>query len=126
MTLYWQSYADRIDWVALVRGASTGFSVLVVGGLAAPIMSNLPLVGAPWLIITAVVAFVVAGSRIGHAVTPAVQGASTAVAAYLLCLPLVVLATRSLDLSQLGLTMLTAVLMGGLAGHLAGRRRSRS
>ena len=29
-------FSDRVDWVSLVRGASLAFSVLVIGGLAAP------------------------------------------------------------------------------------------
>ena len=50
-------FSDRVDWVSLVRGASLAFSVLVIGGLAAPLGARIPVVGPAWLIITAVVAF---------------------------------------------------------------------
>lgn len=117
-------FSDRVDWISLVRGASLAFSVLVIGGLAAPLGSQIPVIGPAWLIITAVVAFVLAGYRIGDAVDPRVHGAGAAVAGYLLVLPLVVLGTGGLDPLQLVLTTLTAVIMGGLAGHLAGRNRA--
>jgi hypothetical protein len=118
-------FSARVDWLHLVRGASAGFTVFVVGGLSAPMMSGLPLIGPAWLIITAVVAFMVAGYRIGDAPVPRVHGAGAALAGYLLVLPLVVVASQSLDVQQLALTVLTALLVGGLAGHLAGRSRTR-
>ena len=40
-------------------------------------------------------------------------------------LPLTVMATGTLDPRQFGLTLLTAIVMGALAGHLAGRNRDR-
>lgn len=123
--ILWDDFSARIDWVRLVRGASTGFTVLVIGGLAAPIMSLVPVIGPPWLIITAVVAFVVAAWRVGDALSPAVHGAAAAVAAYLLVLPLVAMATGGIDLAQLGLTTLTAVVVGALTGRYAGHRRER-
>lgn len=118
-------FSDRVDWVSLVRGASICFSVMVVGGLSAPLGSRIPVVGPAWLILTAVVAFVVAGYRIGDALDPRVQGAGAAVTGYLLVLPLTVMATGTLDPRQFGLTLLTAIVMGALAGHLAGRNRDR-
>ncbi|MDQ4117847.1 MAG: hypothetical protein M3235_12905 [Actinomycetota bacterium] len=121
----WDWFSDRVDWVSLVRGASVCFSVMVIGGLSAPLGSRIPVVGPAWLIITAVVAFVGAGYRVGDAVDPRVQGAGAAVAGYLLVLPLTVMATGTLDPQQLVLTLLTAVVMGALAGHLAGRSRDR-
>jgi hypothetical protein len=123
MVTVWDDFSARIDWMQLVRGASTGFTVLVLGGLAAPIMSRVPVVGAPWLIITAVVAFMVAGYRVGDATGPMTQGASTAVVAYVLVLPLVALASHSLDPRQVGLTLVTAVVAGAVSGRVAGRRR---
>ena len=121
----WDWLSDRVDWVSLVRGASLAFSVLVVGGLSAPLGSRVPVIGPAWLLVTAVLAFVLAGYRIGDALDPRVHGAGAAVVGYLLVLPLVVLGTGSLDVLQVALTLLTAVLMGGLAGHLAGRNRAR-
>lgn len=118
-------FSDRVDWISLVRGASLAFSVLVIGGLAAPLGSQIPVVGPAWLILTAVVAFVLAGYRIGDALDPRVHGAGAAVAGYALVLPLVVLGTGTLDPLQLVLTAATAVVMGAIAGHLAGRNRDR-
>jgi hypothetical protein len=118
-------FSDRVDWVSLVRGSSLAFSVLVIGGLAAPLGSRVPVIGPAWLIVTAICAFVLAGYRIGDAVDPRVHGAGAAVVGYVLVLPLVVLGTGGLDPAQLVLTLLTAVIMGGLAGHLAGRNRDR-
>lgn len=118
-------FSDRVDWASLARGASICFSVLVVGGLSAPLGSRIPVVGPAWLIATAVLAFVVAGYQIGAAPDPRVHGAGTAVIGYLLVLPLTVMATGALDPLQLVLTLLTAVVMGALAGHLAGRTRDR-
>lgn len=123
MTL-WDRYTDGIDWASLAKGASSGFSVLVVGGLAAPLTSGIPLIGPPWLIITAMLAFMVAGWRIGDATAPAVHGASAAVASYLLVLPLVTLANRGIDLQQLALTTVAAIAAGAVAGTVAARRRS--
>lgn len=119
----WDDFAARVDWPGLARGASTGLTILVLGGLSAPLASRVPVIGPPWLIITAVVAFAVAAWRIGDALTPAVHGATAALVSYLLVLPLVVLGTGGLDVAQLGLTTVTALVVGGLVGVLAGRRR---
>lgn len=123
--IIWDDFSSRVDWMHLVKGASTGFTVLVVGGLSAPIMSRVPVIGVAWLIITAGVAFVVAGSRIGDALSPAVHGAATAMAAYLLALPLVVLASGTIDLQQVLLTSITSIVVGAIAGATAARLRTR-
>lgn len=117
--------ADRVDGVHLVRGGSLAFTVLVIGGLAAPLGAQIPLVGPLWLILTAVLAFVLAGYRIGDAADPRVHGAVAATVGYLLVAPLVVMTTGTLDFAQFGFTGLTAIVVGGLAGHLAGRNRVR-
>lgn len=115
--------ADRVDGVSLVRGGSLAFSVLVIGGLAAPLGAQIPVIGPLWLILTAVLAFVLAGYRIGEATDPRVHGAVAALVGYLLVVPLVTMATGTIDPRQVALTALTAIVMGGLAGHLAGRNR---
>ncbi|MBN9739298.1 MULTISPECIES: hypothetical protein [unclassified Pseudonocardia] len=116
--------ADRVDGINLVRGASLAFSVLVVGGLAAPLGSRIPVIGPLWLILVSLLAFVLAGYRIGSATDPKVHGAVTAVIGYLLVVPLVTMASGFLDVQQFVLTTLCAIVMGGLAGHLAGRNRT--
>lgn len=112
-----------LDWAEAARGASAGLSVLVIGGLVQPLVGTLaPPLGAVWLVLVAVAAFVVAGRRIGAAVTPFRQGAVCAVLAYLFVLPLVVYANQGLDLAQAAGTTATAVVVGGVVGRL--RRRS--
>jgi hypothetical protein len=115
-----------LDWVEVARGASAGLSVFVVGGLVQPIVGVLaPPLGAVWLIVVAVAAFVVAGRRIGTASAPLRQGALCAVLAYLFVLPLVVYANQGLDLAQACGTTATAAVVGALVGHLRGRAGAR-
>ncbi|MDT7704448.1 MAG: hypothetical protein QOG20_55 [Pseudonocardiales bacterium] len=116
-----------IDWAQTARGASTAFSILVVGGLAQPVVGTVaPPVGAVWLIIVAVLAFAVAGCRIGDAGLPIAHGAATAVFGYLFVLPLVVFAAHGIDAGQVVGTAAVAVVVGGAAGWLAGQARSRT
>lgn len=123
MNRLWEEFAVSVDWGYAARGASAALTILVIGGLSAPIGSRVPLVGPYWLVLTAVLAFAVAGSRIGDAPTPAVHGAVTALLGYLLVLPIVVLGAGELPLSQLALTALLALVVGAAAGALAGRAR---
>jgi len=51
--------------------------------------------------------------------------AAEAEASYLLVLPLVVIATRTLDITQLRVTSVTAVVIGGVTARLAARSRDR-
>ncbi|MEU7810992.1 hypothetical protein [Pseudonocardia sp. NPDC049154] len=116
-----------LDWAEAARGASSGLSVLVVGGLVQPLVGVLtPVLGAVWLIVVAVAAFGVAGRRIGTATAPYRQGAVCAVLAYLFVLPLVVYANQGLDVAQAAGTTVTAVVVGGLVGHLRGRSAVRA
>jgi hypothetical protein len=114
----------RVDWAEAARGASTGLSVLVIGGLTQPLVGMLlaPL-GAVWLIVVAVMAFAAAGRRIGGSSAPGYQGAAAAVLGYLFVLPLVAFVNRGLDAAQVGATLGVAVLVGGATGALSGRRR---
>lgn len=119
--------AAGLDWAEAARGASAGLSVLVVGGLVQPVVAVLaPPLGAVWLVVVAVVAFAVAGRRIGTASAPLRQGAVCAVLAYLFVLPLVVYANQGLDVAQAAGTTVTAVVVGGLVGHLRGRGAARA
>lgn len=103
----------------LARGAGRGFNVLLIGGLLAPLAGYLPVVGLVWLALVAVAAFSFAGLAIRDVPNPAIHGAMAAVGSYLLILPLVVMATRQLDLTQVLITSLTAVLVGAAVGRLA-------
>lgn len=114
----------KLDIPALARAVSTGFTILVVGGLAQPLVGALvPLVGSVWLAVVAVVAFGVAGWRIGDAPAPPFQGAMAAVISYLLVLPLVLIGTGGLDPVRVTLTLAVALGAGLIAGSLSARRR---
>ena len=121
-----QSAAVRpglVDVPNAVRGASTGFSVLLIGGLLAPMVTLASTVLATvWLTGVAVVAFAVAARRSRLAGAPAVHGAVAAVFAYVLVLPLLLPFEQSRDPLQISLTALTAVVVGaGVASLAAGR-----
>lgn len=116
---------NGIDGPVAVRAASTGFTVLLLGGLAAPIAAQvLGEVGRYWLLIVAVVAFITAGVRIGSASSPMQHGAVAAIGGYLLVLP-IVFVTGGLEITQVGTTLAAAVVVGGLSGYLRGRYAGR-
>lgn len=120
------SWTGLVDAPALVRGASTGFTVLVIGGLTAPLGARLmPVTGAVWLPLVAVVAFAVAGAKIGTAPRPPLHGAIAALAAYLLVLPLVFLGGGAYG-SQLAVTAAAALLIGAIAGAIRARMAART
>jgi len=120
-----------IDLIALVRGTAAAFTVLVIGGLVAPlIVTVLPLapeqervVYSWWVTAVAIGAFVLAGSRIGEATQPAVHGAVAALGAYLLVVPLILLVGTAPTITTMLLAVLVAVVVGGAAGLVTGRRR---
>lgn len=115
-------WVDLIDVTRCINGASTGFSVLVLGGLLSALVVHLaPVVGYVWLPLTAVVAFATAAARPGKAIKPSLHGAISALSAYLLVLPLVILAGSGNTL-QIVLTTLCALVVGGIAGHVCGNR----
>lgn len=115
--------AARIDVPNAVRGASTGFSILLVGGLLAPMLTLVStLATAMWLAAVAVLAFAVAGRRSQRAGIPALHGVFAAVLAYVLVLPLLLPFEQGRNLGQIAQTLLTAVLVGALAGTVSARR----
>jgi hypothetical protein len=119
-----------IDGPTAVRAASTGFTILLLGGLLTPIAARfLPVVGQFWLSIVAVVAFAVAGHRIGTARIAPLHGACAALGGYLIVLPLVLWTSgglAGLGLAQILWTAAAALFVGALAGFVAGRRRDAS
>jgi len=123
--------AYGVDLIALVRGASIAFAVLVAGGLVAPLVATaLPLSPAQepvaytwWLTAVALGAFVFAGTRIGEATQPIVHGGAAALTAYLLVVPLMLIAGTATTGAAVLFGALVAVVVGGLAGLVAGRRR---
>lgn len=118
--------AYGIDLIALVKGASTAFTVLVVGGLATPLIASLvPMAGAVavWAVLVSAAGFILAGGRIGEATQPALHGAAAALAAYLLVLPLIALFGTALVWWHVLVTALVAAAVGAAAGAVCGRRR---
>lgn len=116
--------AATLDPARIARGASTGFTVLVVGGLAAPMLAAaLPVTRVFWLPLVAVSAFVVAAVRAGDARVPVLHGAAAASAAYALALPLVLLNPSGRNVSQIALTAAAALLVGGVVGWIASKRK---
>lgn len=112
-----------VDVPNAVRGASTGFSILVIGGLLAPMMTLVSgLFATTWLTGVAVVAFVVAARKSRAAGRPAAHGAAAAVLAYVLVLPLLLPFEAGRSWGQIGLTVVAAVVVGGLTGVVAARR----
>ncbi len=121
-----QSTAVRpglVDVPNAVRGASTGFSVLLIGGLLAPMVTLASTVLATvWLTGVAVVAFAIASRRSRLAGAPAVHGGVAAVFSYVLVLPLLLPFEQARDPLQILLTSLTAVVVGAGVGSLAAGR----
>lgn len=119
------TWLDEIDPVAIVRGSSSGFTVLVLGGLLAPIASTMvPVLGSYALVIAAVVGFATAAWKQAAAQRPGLGGAIAAVGAYLLVLPLVYMGQHGVNLTQVAATLATAVAVGALVGLAASRRIS--
>jgi hypothetical protein len=114
--------AYGVDLVALIKGAAAGFAVLVLGGLAAGLVTAAA-PAALWSVLVYAVAFVLAGSWIGDATRPPLHGAVAATAAYLLVLPLIAVLGVLLAWWQVPATAVIALLVGGLAGLVSGRRR---
>jgi hypothetical protein len=113
---------DEIDPVAAVRGSSAGFSVLVLGGLLAPVLAvKVPAIGSIALVATALIGFATAAARQGSSVRPSLQGALAAIGAYLLVLPLVQLQQRSWNIEQIGLTLVAAIVVGSVVGPISVR-----
>ncbi|OLZ42939.1 hypothetical protein [Amycolatopsis keratiniphila] len=116
------AWVDRIDAPAAVRGASSGFSVLIIGGLAQPLaVTWVQALGYVWLPLIAVIAFIVAARKIGNASLPAAHGAVAALCSYLLALPLSLLVPTGRDPLQIGLTAATAIVVGAVVGLVRGR-----
>jgi hypothetical protein len=107
-----------------VRGAWRGFLVLLFGELLAPIVGQVaPPIAGLWLSLVGAAGFAVAGSAIGQAPRPWLQGAAVACGALTLTLPLRVLAHNRLSLLAYAVSFSFATAIGAASGVLAGRRR---
>lgn len=115
---------DGIDYVAAIRATSSGFTILFLGLLLAPVLGAV-LAGATMFaeLLACLVAGGVAGSRIGEGRLGHLQGAFGAVSAYLLVLPLLLLFPAGQDLERHVVYGLVMAAAGAVAGLLAARRR---
>lgn len=120
-----QSGRGAIDIGALTQGAWAGFSVLVLGGLAQPIIAayveDLSIIA---VVLTAGSGFVVGGWRIGNTDRPMVQGAIAAMASYLLLLPVLFLLSFGPKGVEVGGTLAIAAVIGAVTGYCRARYRS--
>jgi hypothetical protein len=118
---------SRIDLPVAVRGASAGFSVLLIGGLLAWFLGRIFPAAAPLLgIAAAVVGFHVAARRIGTATFPALHGAVAAVMSYLLVFPIAWWMTGEWGPADTGRAMLNfalALSTGSLTGWMNSHKR---
>lgn len=115
------------DVPALVKGASAGFTILVLGELLAPLAGALGgVVAGLWLSLVGAAGFVVAGRRVGRARKTLLQGSAAAVGALTLTLPLRLLAGAQQSAYAYLVSAVFAVVVGGLAGRAAGALRSRN
>lgn len=111
-----------VDFPSAVRGASLGFSVLVIGiMLSAVIATQAPRAGVSASLFVHVIAFTLASRRLGHTRNPALHGAAAASAAYALTLPLILRDPAGRNLTQISLTIALAITVGALTGWLASR-----
>ncbi|NMO92280.1 hypothetical protein [Actinomycetospora sp. TBRC 11914] len=117
--------ASQVDVGAVARAVSTGFLILVFGGLVQPIVSTyVPLLGMFWLILVAVIAFASAGARVGLACpNPPLHGAGAAVISYLLVVPLMFLQGTFNPLYCV-YSFVAAAVVGALAGRIAARSQA--
>lgn len=123
-----RSNLDGIDGPALVHSGSAGFTVLIIGGALASPGSKIPGVGMYWVILTSVIAFIIAGAKIGNTDRPCLQGSIASVASYLLAIPVVAMTNSVVDMRQVIATTVTAVGVGAASGAVSrfGRCRWRT
>lgn len=118
--------APEIDIGALAKGASSGFTVLVLGELLSPLAGAVSeLLAGLWLSLVGAAGFVVAGRRVGLARRALVQGAVAALAALTLTLPLRLLSRSEQSPYAFAVSAVFAVVVGALAGRAAAGLRDR-
>ena len=126
----WDDWLEQIDWPAAIRGAGTGFGVLVITTLVQPILEQygewLPPVV---LVVGYVLGFILAARGAGEAPSPALTGAIAALLAYTLTLPLLYISRKPMGWDVLWSCLgwcAAGLLVGAVVGHLAGRRQAAS
>jgi hypothetical protein len=119
--------AASVDRAEAIKGASAGFSVLLVGGVATGLaMKVFPFAGLWWPPLVLVTAYAVAGRRIGDAARPWLHGLAAATGAWLLMLPgRLLFDFGGHSPAAIGVELALALGVGALAGWSAGSRRDR-
>ena len=116
----------RIDFPIAVRGASAGFSVLLIGSLLSMLLTFIfPAYGPLLIVVAAIIGFYVAAHRVGTASIPALHGAFAAVLAYLLVLPIwwnFSFARNRIDVGVALLCFALALSTGSLTGWMNARK----
>lgn len=117
----------RVDVPVAVRGASAGFSVLLIGWLLSTAVAiRYPQAALTFLIAVSIVGFYVAARRVGTATIPALHGTVAALMAYLLVLPITWHFTLPKSPAEVGVTMLSLALAlstGSLTGWMNSHHR---
>jgi len=117
-----------IDFPTAVRGASAGFSVLLIGSLLAMLLTFLlPAYGPMLIVVAAIIGFYVAAHRVGSASMPALHGAFAALLSYLLVLPIwwnFSFAKNRIDVGVALLCFALAISTGSLTGWMNAKRTS--
>lgn len=112
----------RVDLPFAIRGASLGFSVLLIGILLSTVVSVAkPAVGLALSSVPYVLAFFLAARRTGAATAPALHGVVAATVAYALVLPLILRDPAGRNMTQIAFTTALAVSVGALTGWLTSR-----
>lgn len=112
-----------VDFPVAIRGASWGFSVLLIGILLSAVLGVLePAASLAATVAVYVLAFFLAARKTGSASVPALHGATAATIAYLLTLPLILRDPAGRSLAQIALTLALAVGVGAATGWLTSRR----
>jgi hypothetical protein len=126
----WEDWLDQIDWPAAIRGAGTGFGVLVITTLLGPILGRFALWLPPVVLVAGYLfGFFLAARRAGDAPSPALTGSIAALLAYTLTLPLLYLSGKPAGWDELWSCLgwcAAGLVVGGVVGHLAGRREAAS
>lgn len=115
--------SSPIDLPVAIRGGSAGFSLLLIGGLLAPLAGlAVPALGGAFLTLTAVLAFLVAARKIGRSSVPQLHGAVAAVLAYALVLPLLLPFETTRNVPQILYTLATAISVGASTAWIQSKR----
>lgn len=122
-----ETWVDRIDWSVVARGASRGFTVLVLTDLLFLVIGRLsPIVSLVWLIAGSIAGFALAAWNAGAAIAPAMTGAVAALFSFTLTVPLIYMVSGTakipLNWAYLAALGVGAVVVGAAVGRHQGNQ----